>query len=204
MIGDEGDFLSRLQSTVPVSWFSGSANNEPAALTGIANLDAFIYGLLVYVKKQTRIKTATDGWLDLIAYDFFGLTVQRAPGQSDAGFVVTILAAIFRQRNTRNAIISVLTDLTGSAPIVFSPWRDGSYNDGQAYYGVSLYGDPTMPFQTFVIAYRGRGLTDAQIYAAIDSVRMAGTKLWVRIVDPAGYAPDFILDTSTLGGSATI
>lgn len=186
MIGDSGDFIARIKAVLPAGWFPTDPASAPyttisGSIAGYADVFAFIYSLITYSKAQTRIKSATGGNLDLIAYDYFGAGLRRASGQSDASFITTIIAAILRQRNTRAAIISVLQATTGRTPLVFNPWRDGSYLGATAYYGRTLYGSMTTPFQVFVIAYRGDGATDAQIYAAVNSVTMAGTKSWVQI-----------------------
>ena len=186
MTGDEADFIGRIRSLLPPNWFPTEPASAPftvasGAISGYATVFAFIYSILAYVKLQTRIKTATDGWLDLIAYDYFGLRVQRAPGQSDASFLTTILSEIVRQRNTRASVIAILTQLTGRTPVVFEPWYDGAYLTDTAYYGITNWGSYPTAYQSFVIAYRGGGVSDAQIYAAVDSVRTAGTKIWVQI-----------------------
>lgn len=213
MIGDGTDILGRLRSLLPPSWFSNPAqpllntdgiplfntdgqpllNTTPgppilvAVLQAPSTLLAFIYALLAYVKLQTRIKTATDGWLDLIANDFFGPTFTRSPGQTDASFSAAIVAQIFLIRNTRPSIISVLTSLTGVAPIVFEPWRIpdcGALNETLYYNAYGLRGSRTLPANVFVTAYRGNGVSDAAIYAAVNSVRSAGVAVWVQILNP--------------------
>ena len=186
MIGDAGDFTSRLEALLPGGWFPPEPSSAPfsnisGAVAGYADVFAFIYSLITYAKAQTRIKSATGGNLDLIANDYFGAALRRQSGQSDASFITTIIAAILRQRNTRAAITSVLVATTGRTPVIFNPRRDGAYLGETAYYGITSYGSRGTPFQVFVIAYRGGGATDAQIYAAVDSVTEAGTKAWVQI-----------------------
>ncbi|KAA0686031.1 hypothetical protein DTW90_34465 [Neorhizobium sp. P12A] len=134
-------------------------------ITGFANVAAFIYGLIAYAKLQTRITTATDGWLDLIAFDFFGRRMLRGT-RSDSLFRSAILAELFRPRQTRQAIIDILTGLTGRAPIIFEPGRPqdtGAYapglsGDGKGYglaYGLAGgYGSLLMPYQILVHAFR--------------------------------------------------
>ncbi len=79
-----------------------------ALLRGFAYATAFVYVLIAYAARQTRIKTATDGWLDMIAADFFGASLLRKPGQSDASFRARILADLFREQATRNGLVKVL------------------------------------------------------------------------------------------------
>ena len=221
MTGDQNDVFARLKSALPQRWFGSTADSMPVVdslLTGIATAMSFIYSLYAYAKLQTRIRTASDGYLDLIAYDFFGASIQRKSNQSDASFRATIIANLFRERATRNAIVKVLQDLTGRTPKIVEPKRPydtGSYGGPLIGYGVAgAYGSMQMPYQAFVIAYRPLGsgipsvagygistggysqasqaewaslsmiqnaVTDADIYAAIDSVRPAATIVWVDI-----------------------
>ncbi|HHW4670875.1 hypothetical protein KJA64_06875 [Xylella fastidiosa subsp. multiplex] len=189
-----------------------------ALLRGFAYATAFVYVLIAYAARQTRIKTATDGWLDMIAADFFGASLLRKPGQSDASFRARILADLFREQATRNGLVKVLPPLTGRAPRILEPQRPldtGSY--GGPLLGYSLaggYGSMLLPYQAFVTAFLPAGtgipyvagygtpnggygqasqaelasirmiqdaVTDAEIYAAIDSVKPAGTIVWTHI-----------------------
>jgi hypothetical protein len=113
------------------------------------------------LRLQTRIATATDGFLDLIAFDFFGTKLPRRPNQTDASYRSNIQANLFPQRNTRAAIIGVLTKITGRVPQVFEPTRPadtGAYNNGSLAYGVAGgYGSLAYPYQSFVTAFRPHG-----------------------------------------------
>lgn len=216
--GDQSDFVSRLKALMPARWFNDSNPILDAVLNGLAQALSWIYSLYLYAAMQARIRTATGGWLDLIAYDFFGDRIKREAGQSDADFLNVIRTNMFRERGTRQSIINVLTDLTGIAPDIVEPTRPldtGSYGGPMIGYGVAgAYGSMMMPYQAFVTAYRPVGvgipyvagyrstpsgysqasrgeyapaanlasLTDAQIYAAIASVKMEGTAVWVRIL----------------------
>lgn len=192
--GDQNDMLSRLKATLPVGWFPDSTPILDAVLTGWANMWAFLYSLFSYSALQTRLRSATDAWLDMIAGDFFGLGLQRRQGQTDASYRAQILANIFRERATRLGIIKVMQDLTGRTPIVIEPRRpvdNGAYSQPVAFWGkAGRFGSLlTGPYECFVKAYRPLvgssqyGVTDADIYAAIDSVRMNNVTVWVQILD---------------------
>lgn len=185
MTGDTNDFISRLRAVLVPSWFPNKATPSPnvtGLLSGFATVAAFIYSLLAYIRLQTRIATATDGWLDLISYDFFGLRIQRATGQADASFRNTIITELFRPRNTRASYIKVLQDLTGRTPLIFEPgWSDAGFYNKTAYWGVTPLGSRSLAYTVFITAYRGNGASDAQIYAAVNSVRSAGITAWVSI-----------------------
>lgn len=215
--GDQSDILQRLKATLP-RWFGDSTPILDALLQGLAWTGSFVYSLISYARLQTRIKTATDGWLDMIAADFFGSSLSRAANQSDTSFRARIIINLFRERATRGGVIKVLQDLTGRTPLVFEPQRPadtGAYSAPNSGYGVAGgYGSLLLPCQAFVTAFRPTGtgiplvagygistggygvasraelasmdmiqgaVTDADIYAAIDSVKPAGTTLWTSI-----------------------
>lgn len=215
--GDQADIVSRIKGLLP-HWFGDTSPILDGVITGLANGLAFIYSLYAYAKLQTRILTATDGWLDLIAADYFGAAIARAVNQTDASFRTRIIINLFRERATRYGITRVLLDLTGRAPVIFEPQRPadtGSYGGPTIGYGLAGgYGSILIPFQAFVKAYRpsssgiplvagygsspagystpSRGdyatlsqiqgaVTDADIYAAVDSVKPAGTIIWTQI-----------------------
>lgn len=218
MIGNQSDILARIKAVTP-RWFADSNPIIDALNQGYAYVASFVYSLYVYAKLQTRIKTATDSWLDMIAADYFGTALFRAANQSDASFRARIIVNLFRERATRNGVSKVLVDLTGRSPIIIEALRPadtGAYSAPNSGYGVAgNYGSILIPFQAFVIAYRpsssgipnvagygyspaGYGtpsqadyasisqiqgaVTDADIYAAINSVKPVGSILWTRIV----------------------
>ena len=80
-----------------------------------------------------------------------------ALSEPDAAFRVRIQKELVRERNTRNAVVSVLTDLTGRTPEVFEPSRPadtGGYGIGSGYGLVGGWGSLALPYQCFVTAYR--------------------------------------------------
>lgn len=155
-VGDQGDILQRLQNLMPPGWFApGATPIRDALLAGIANAFAFIFSLFTYLKLQTRIATATDGFLDLISFDFFGGKLPRAGGQADSSFRNQIIAFLFRQRNTREAIILVIQQLLGTTPAIIEPQRAGDAIaiDCASTVGIDVagvVGDGGMPLQCFV------------------------------------------------------
>nr|DAL36425.1 MAG TPA_asm: Protein of unknown function (DUF2612) [Caudoviricetes sp.] len=159
--GDQDDFVRRLKSVLPVQWFNDSNPILDAVLNGLASALSWVFQLYAYAVLQTRILTATDGWLDIIANDFFGERIKRQAGQTDEDFLNIIRINLFRERGTRQAIIKVLEDLTGHTPRIIEPARPqdcGGYNMPCMGYGVAgAYGSLSMPYQAFVIAYRPTG-----------------------------------------------
>jgi hypothetical protein len=216
--GDQTDFVARLKAVLPGGWFRDATPILDGVLNGIAWALSLVYGLAAYARLQTRIGTATDGFLDLISLDFFGSKLPRKPQEMDSAFRARILSQLFLEKATRRGLIRVLQLLTGRTPLVFEPARiadTGAYSTNTMGYGVAgAYGSLALPFQAFVMAYRptGQGIPfvggygssvgaystpsqleyanpsliqgvvqDADIYAAIDAVKPAGTIIWTRI-----------------------
>ena len=159
-IGDQQDMLTRLRALMPKSWFPVSAPNESAKLSGAAWALSTAYAQLAYVALQTRIKSATDGWLDIISADFFGTRLPRLTNEQDEPFRARILANLFVKGPRRVDMINVLTLLTGRAPAIFEPSNadDSGAWDAPFYWdaGVSAggaWGDP-LPYQSFITVYR--------------------------------------------------
>src|SRR5476649_1180890 len=159
--GDQQDILGRLKALIPPSWFGDTTSFRDAILSACAQALAWCYSLYLYAQLQTRISTATDGWLDMIAYDFFGTNYGRKSGQSDDVFRNSIKINLFRERGTRHAVEKILEDLTGKTPLIFEPQRPldtGSYGGPMIGYGVAGgYGSLLIPYQAFVVAFRPTG-----------------------------------------------
>src|SRR5580698_6737974 len=122
-VGDQSDFVGRLRALLPNGWFADDAPVLNAVLNGSAYCLALMYSLIAYSKLQTRIATATDGFLDLVSFDYFGAFLMRRLNEMDAAFRVRIFQNLLREKATRHGIIKLLTDLTGQVPVVFEPWR---------------------------------------------------------------------------------
>ena len=167
MTGDQQDMLARLRTVLPTRWFPDSAPVLDGLLSGLASGWSWAYQQLQYVKAQTRIATATDIWLDIIAQRLL-----RQPAGTDGqdkatrAFRSRIQRELFRERGTRGAIVAVLQDLTGRAPLVFEPARStdtGGYGSlagaggGVGYGRAGGWGSLTLPFQCFITAYRPVG-----------------------------------------------
>jgi hypothetical protein len=159
MIGDQADVLNRLKSVLP-PWFGTNTPVLDAALSGFAYVASGVYSLVQYAILQARIKTATDGWLDLIARDFFALTFQRRALEPDPAYRARIVAEIVRPRVTRIAVSNAVADLTGIAPVIFEPARcmdTGTFGSTP----------PTFVFGT--ILPPAPGLTSDSIIITVDS-----------------------------------
>lgn len=213
----------RIAAVLP-PWF-GPPGTVPAVLQTVIAMPAavalWLHRFIGYATRQTRIGTAEGGWLDLIAFDFFGRRVRRRVAQSDASLRSKIRIELFRERVTRRGLRQVLVDLTGRAPRIFEPWRPADTGGiGLPNMGIGVagrIGSLNMPGAVFVDAYRTpdagipnaagigtsyagigavgsnlvvavldqvRGtLTDADVIAAVESVRPAGVTVWMTISD---------------------
>jgi len=120
MIGDITDLAARLKAQIPVSWFKSSPKFD-ATLQGPAWALSTIYSQITYAALQTRIATATDGFLDLIANDFFGTNLLRLTNETDGAYRTRILANLFVKGPTRANMSAVLALITGRTPDIFEP-----------------------------------------------------------------------------------
>jgi len=157
MTGDTNDMLARIKAVLPARWFPDATPLLDGLITGLADAASFLYALLQNVKLQARLLTATGGFLDMIATDYFGARVARSPGQGDASFRQRIQAELLRDRGTRPALIAMLEDLTGRTPIVFEPARPAdtrAWGLALGYGAAGGWGSLMLPFQCFVTAFR--------------------------------------------------
>lgn len=198
--GDQADFVGRIRAVLPARWFSltappglgvpvgqfdiglstlGSGAPVPsvtpvldAVLNGLAYAWSWFSGLYSYVNLQSRIATATDVFLDIIASDYFGGAIFRKPAELDPHFSTRIRKEIVRLRNTRAGLVQALVDLTARVPVIFEPamaFDTGGYGfqgmtagtnlayGGTGVVGAGGYGSLQLPFQFFITAFRASG-----------------------------------------------
>ena len=211
-IGSQADFFARLKALIPASWFTASSNFD-ATLQGAAQALSLNHALVMYAKLQMRIKTAVDGFLDIVSNDYLGATLPRLAQESDASFRNRILANLFVKGPTRSDMAKVLTILTGRAPAIFEPGNamdSGGYDVGAFFDSAGGWGG-ALQYQVFVTAYRPivgdtslgeydtvrewqdvggyysdpqeGNVADAAIAAAVEATRALGTIVWLRIAD---------------------
>ncbi len=156
----------RLRAVLPTGWFPQSPPAPlPTAtpvldglLSGLGTAWSFCFDLLGDTALQTRIATATGGFLDLIASDFFAQALARDPGEADDPFRARILGNLLVRRGTRLAVSSRVAYLTGVLPVMIEPSCGadcGGYASasdiaaGRGGYGTGtlLYGSDMMGFQ---------------------------------------------------------
>ena len=166
MVGDLQDIVYRLRSVLPKRWFADNSPILAALLQGIATPWVWFYSVISYAIEQTRVLTATDSWLDLIAWDYFGRSLSRKPSELDFSFRGRIQAALQREAATRSAIAEALEQVVGSEPLIFEPARcsdTGCYgtmgpemnlNTGLAYAAAGGWGSLALPMQFFITTHR--------------------------------------------------
>ena len=181
--GDANDIRGRLRELLPNGWFGSATPVLDAVLSGTAAALSGAYSLAAFARLQTRIATATDGFLDLVSQDFFGGSLPRRRAEPDAAFRTRILAELLAEKGTRRGMVRALTALTGRAPVIFEPARPqdaGGYNVGGCGYGVAGgYGSTRLPTQAFLIAYRplGQGIPNLGGYGSGTGGYTAGGQL---------------------------
>lgn len=172
MTGDQADLARRIRATLPVGWFSDESPLLHGLLAGLSEAWSWAYAAIQYVEQQTRLRTATGVWLDLIASDYFRTDVRRRPREIDDHFRKRLQSNLLRERATRSAIVAVLSDLTGRQPLVFEPaycLDTGGYgvnpatSGGLAYNATGGWGSLALPFQCFVTVYRPFGTGIAMV-----------------------------------------
>ena len=167
MVGDLSDFVSRLRTVLPKRWFAEQSPNLESLLSSIATPWVWLYSLIAYVITQTRLATATDGWLDLIAFDYFGRNLVRGMGETDFAYRGRVQVALLQEAATRSAVEAGLQDLIGTQSAIFEPANcmdTGSYgtattgtntlDTGMAYGQAGGWGSLQLPLQFFVTVTR--------------------------------------------------
>jgi len=125
-IGDQQDFTSRLLRLLPTGWFPSEAPRLNAVLQGAAAALSAAFGMLSFVKAQTRIQTASGSFLDLISQGYFGGELPRLQYESDAAYAGRITYNLTAPRGTHDGMMQMLQQLTGNRPIIFQPNLPGN------------------------------------------------------------------------------
>lgn len=199
--GDQDDVRARIKALLPYRWFPDTTPVLDALLSGFAWGLAQIYALVQYAKLQTRIGTATDGFLDLIAYDYFGTSLQRRQQELDDPFRSRILATLLRPKATRPGMIAALTTLTGRAPIVFEPFRPddtGGWGIACGWSTGGAWGAINLPAQAFIKAFRpaGSGIPNVAGWGSSYGAWGGGYSAWASLKQVVGAVTDQnIMDT---------
>lgn len=157
-VGTVADFVARLRNRFPVGW-AGSATKAPifaALILGMATAHANFYALAQFAGQMIYVQSASGGWLDTWAYDFFGPYLLRNFGESGTSFLSRIKSLLFASTCTRDAVTGIVTKLTGVDPTLVEPWRGpdtfalGVDTFALGVAGEGRLGSTDMPFQAFL------------------------------------------------------
>ena len=167
MIGTRPYFVNLMKAVLPTRWFGETTPVLDALLNGFSAMWEHTYQGIAYIRRQSRLVSASGMWLDLIGEELFGSVVQRRPDENDSDLRTRIQDEITRERCTRNAVATAITSLTGNPISIFEPGhpRDtGGYRShpadtqsaggGVAYGTAGGWGSLTLPFQFFLHAQR--------------------------------------------------
>ena len=205
MVGDQADFISRILTVLHKRGFGDDSPRLAALVSALAIPWVFLYGLLEYVKTQSRINTATDDWLDLTAYDFFGRDLRRKAGEADLSYRNRIKNTLLQTAATRDAVTSGLATLSGTTPVIFEPGacRDtggygglsamtGSLVCGLAYGASGGWGSLSMPSQFFITVTHGLsiGLSNVAGYGVGVGGYGHGSYSYINLSDIPGQVTD--------------
>lgn len=188
-VGDRADMVKRLKALLPNGWFSDSTPVLDAVLNGIGWALSSVYSLISYARLQTRIATATDGFLDLISFDYFGTNLPRKTSETDITFRARISSELLLERATRAGVIKVLQALTGRTPIIFEPTRaldTGGLNTPSMGLNVAGgLGTYSMPCQAFVFAFRTLGQGVPNIAGLGTPTGALNTASYAALINPS-------------------
>ncbi len=179
MKGDLRDIVARLRLALPRRWFGDTAPVLDALLAGLASGWTGLHVLLQEVRPQSRMATATAGFLDLASGDLFGGTLPRRAGEADDDFRARIGRALRRLRATRAGLVEAAAE-TGSLAQVFEPARPtdtGVYGGPGLAWGVAGgWGSLVMPLECLVVLQPDT----PEARAALARALPAGGAAWVR------------------------
>lgn len=198
MIGDVENIAGRIRRLLP-RWFGPTEVPTPvltALLAGIATAFSGVFALIEFARQQARIATATGGWLDLIAQDFFGRGFPRFRNEPEAAYRTRLRQELFRQRNTRAALDSIVFDLTGQHPRIFEgffPADTGGWGSPQsfAWGGPGRWGSQTAIYEVIItMPYpQGYGIPNRGGWGSEVGGWGTGNFSWVNELDITGSGP---------------
>lgn len=160
MIGDRSYFQGLTKANLPLGWFPDDGPVINAVSNAVADPMAATFDMVAYVSKQSRLATATDSFLDLLALDYFGPAfMKRRKGEGDEPYRARLQAEMLRPLCTREAISDLVADLTGTVPVIFEPnYQPDTGSWGLGGWGVAnRYGSRTTPFEYLIDVTRPKG-----------------------------------------------
>ena len=185
MTGDLQDIQQRLRLTLPTRWFGDVAPILDGILSGLASGWTGLYQLIQFVIQESRLKTASDQFLDLAAIDFLSSSFLRRGQENDSSFRSRLLTALQRQQATRLAI-NTAAAAAGYSLSVFEPaqpFSTGAYNvpAGLAWNTVGGWGSLEMPLESLLNAQPGAVAYESELWSNMALATPAGGALWLHV-----------------------
>lgn len=145
-------WFQRIFGRLPAGWFPSDGPVISSIVGQVAEGASLNNDQLFYAQNQTRVSTASDMFLELIAQDYFGaFNFPRRSGETDDSYRSRILGNLLIARGTRGAMIEVLTNLTGNVPDIFEPIRDACAWDQFGWdYPKTKLGDYNDPYTCWI------------------------------------------------------
>ncbi len=176
---DEAGFAQRLIANTPQQWSSDAAKAQGGVLYALmaavgASL-SYLQSGMQYGQDSIYIQSAVGAALDLVSQDYFGSSLPRYPGETDASFRARIQATLFQPAATTAAVSGAITRLVGVAPRIMFPWSPASTGvwDG-CYWDVDTAQTPFrwadyLPYQGFIISqFPGSTVLNGNAMPALD------------------------------------
>lgn len=199
--GSIEDFTARLRALLPTGWFpappQGLQEEEApvlvALLTGFSTVLSGIWALMEKCRKQTRLSTMSDAFLDMLAADYFGVDgLPRRVSESDSDYRKRIVSSLVVPRNTRQAVRDALVAVTGVEPVIIEPLNAADCHAQASFASPSCgggfgYGCADLRYgsqsggQFFLETALGQASDAQAIYQVIERTAAGGVTGWVRV-----------------------
>ncbi|GBR12362.1 hypothetical protein [Asaia spathodeae] len=190
--GSARDFARRLRLILPAGWFPAYRGDEvedapilQSLLTGFGAVLASIWSLTGFVRRQTRMGTTDDAFLEMAAADFFGPSgMVRLNLEKDTHFRRRMVGSLVAPLNTRAAVSEAVRRLSGAAPRIIEP---GNVHDCGAWCQVGGYGASRTRYgareggQFFLEVYPKLPVEQRALHAAIKATKASGVIAWIRM-----------------------
>jgi hypothetical protein len=168
---------------LPERWFGDSAPVLRGVLSGLSSAWAAVHDLLLSVRQEARLATATDRFLDLACVDFFDGRLVRRLGETDEALRARLQRAMHRLRGTRQSLVDAASE-AGFSATVFEPARPadtGAYGTpgGLAWGIAGGWGSLQMPLECLVTVRAIAAAADPGVEVA--EAIPAGGICWIRV-----------------------